>query len=112
MLQRRVGCTWSTGAIPVGLTTRSATQSHGGDLAGDVLDHGRHVLLDVTEVELHADEVGKRDPVDDPRRPRRAAVILVPLEPEENVVPAPGAVAAVVGEREPEARRVLAADER
>src|SRR6476646_9684521 len=98
MLQRRVGCTWSTGAIPVGLATRSATQSHGGDLAGDVLDHGRHVLLDVTEVELHADEVGKGDPVDDdPWRPRRSAVVLVPFEPEENGVPAPGAVVAVVG---------------
>src|SRR6476659_1521237 len=103
MLQRLVGCTWSTGAIPVGLSTRSATQAGGRELAGDVLDHRGHVLLDMAEVELHAHEVGERDPVDDdPRRPRVAAVREVPLEPEEDVVPAPGPVVAVVGEREPE----------
>src|SRR6478672_10007622 len=109
MLQRLVGCSWSTGAMPVGL----GTQTHRGELPGDVLDERRHVLLDVAEVELHPDEVREWDPVDDdPRRARGAAVALMPLEPEEDVVATPRPVVAVVGEREPEAGRVLAADER
>src|SRR5262245_14118243 len=111
MLQRLVGCTWSTGAMPVGLATRSATQPHRRQLTCDVVDQRRHVLLDAAKVELHADEVRERDPVDDdPRRPRVAPVREVPPEPEEDVVPALRPVVALVGEREPETGRVLAAD--
>src|SRR3954454_130550 len=108
MLQSRVGCSCSTGAIPVGLL---AMDPDGADLGGEILDAGR-LLADVPEVELHPNEIGERRPVDDDsRRSWRAAVALVPLEPEEDVVPAPRAVVTVVAERQAQSGCVLAADE-
>src|SRR3954454_19676409 len=100
MLQSRVGCTCRTGAIPVGLL--SAMEAGSSDLTCELLD-AAHLLADVAEVELHPDEVGERDPVDDdPRRPRVATVVMVPLDPEEDVVPAPRPVVNVVAERQAE----------
>src|SRR3954471_17911268 len=112
MLQRRVGCSCSTGATPIVPDPCSGMKPHGADLTGEILD-SRGTLADVPEVELHSDEVGERDPVDDdPRRARGAAMLLVPLEPEEDVVATPRPIVAVVAERQAEARRVLAPDER
>src|SRR3954471_19795979 len=108
MLQSRVGCTCSTGSTPMGPLLR--TELAESECSRDVLD-ARHVLSDVAEVQLHPDEIGERDPVDDDlRRMDDAPVTEVPLEPEEDVVSAPRAVVAVVAKRQPHARGMLASD--
>src|SRR6478736_870775 len=110
MLQSRVGCSCRTGATPVGLF--SAMESCGTNFTCELLDPA-DLLADVAEVELHPHEIGERRAVDDdPRRPRVAPVTQVPLEPEEDVVPAPWAVVTLVAEREAQPRRMLATEER
>src|SRR4051794_3921382 len=110
MLHRSVGCTCTTGAMPVGLRmTLLSMQPDSADLPREILQACR-LFSDMAEVELHRDEAGERCPVDnDPRRPRVPAVAQVPLEPEENVVAAPRAVVALVAERQAEPGRMLAA---
>src|SRR4051794_18260101 len=108
MLQSRDGRTWSTGSTPHGPLLR--TQLAETESSRDAPD-ARPVLSDVAEVQLHADEIGERDPVDDDlRRMDDAPVTEVPLEPEEDVVSAPRAVVSVVAQRHPHARGMLASD--
>src|SRR6266481_5334065 len=109
MLHRREGCTCNTGAIPVGLWLRTGSQ--GPDLLVDVRGS---LCRRLAEVQLQTNNLGPRCSVDDDsRRVNDAATTMFekPLEPELNVVSAPGAVVAGVSQRQLKAGRVLAAHE-
>src|ERR1700682_2364208 len=96
MLQRRDGCTCSTGAIPVGLelpTGYSAERS--AHITGS-----RRGLDTLTEIKLQPNDFGPWYSVDDDlRRINDASTTTVleePLQPELDVVPAPGSIVALV----------------
>ena len=66
----------------------------------------------MAEVQLHPNEIGERDSVDDDlRRFDDTAVTQVPLEPEQDVVPAPRTVFSVVAERHAQSRWLCASDD-
>src|SRR5260370_42345998 len=109
MLQRREGCTCNTGAMPIGLWL--CTGSHGAGLLADVYLDRRFYLA---EIQFETNDLGPRYSVDDDLwRMNDAAATMFekPLEPELNVVSAPGAVVAGVSQRQLKAGRVLAAHE-